>query len=389
MIQFKAFKALAQIVNGIRFPQSTKNPFLIVYFGENSSLVDDYSKLNMLQVDAKKVIIPKTTIPHSFMSPELKKTYKAHGLLASSSTQAIPQGQNLIYDLSPFLQILDDSYKLKNYRQRGGFLLKNLVDKIFSSFPNNYQKVLLYSIDATKGMNKYIDRKIFPFVMELKKNNLYYDHLILNTLNNSSSRFRLLIKDRNIKFNRVNLYLKNIKIIDGEEEIEGKVVSASNSIIKKIANEIDPKNKSKFRQSIQKFLEKNPKVLEKAHNNEIDDNGAKDIAIASALYRATGDMIKARQTAINIPDAKKSVGLKVVDKKFVDELLEPQKTESTSEDIVIQLSNVSKAVDNKSPEHIFEKRKIDFETNLKKDIVNSFNGKCHVTSVVSKKRSCK
>jgi DNA-directed RNA polymerase beta subunit len=372
MIQFKAFKPFTQLVNGIRFPQSNKNPFLIVYLSENSSLVDDYSKMNMLRVDAKKVIVPKTTVPFSFISPELKKTYKAHGLLATSSNQAIPQGQNILYDLSPFLQVLDDSYKLKNYRQRGGFLLKNLVDKIFSSFPNNYQKVFLYSVDATQGMNKYIDRKIFPFVLELKKNKLYYDHLILNTMSGSNSRYRLLIKDRDIKFNRVNLFLKNIKIIDSEEEVEGKVVSASNTVIKKIEAEIDPKNKSKFKQSIQKFLEKNPKTLEKAHNNEIGDNDAKDIAIASALYRSTGDMIKARQTAVSIPDAKKSTGLKVIDKKYVDELLEPQKTESTTEDIVIQMSNVSKAVGQKSPEHIFEKRKIDFETNLKKDIVNSF-----------------
>jgi len=372
MIQFKALKPYTHLVNGIRFPQSNKNPFVIVYFSENSSLLDDYSKMNMMRIDAKKVIIPKTKIPFTFISSNLKKAYKNHGLVATSSTQAIPPGQNLLYDISLFLKTMDDSYKLKNYRQRGGFLLKNLVDKIFSSFPSNYQKVFMYSIDATKDITKYIDRKIFPFVLEMKKNNLYYDHLILNTIGNSSSRYRLLIKDRDLKFNRVNLLLKHIKIIDNEEEIENKVKIASDNIIKKISPEIDPSNKLKFKQAVQKFLEKNPKTLEKTHNNEISNNDAKEIAIASALYRSTGDMVKARVTAKNIPNSKKSIGLKVVDKKYVDKLLEPKKTESTSKNIMIQLSNVSKAVDNKSPEHIFEKRKIDFETNLKKDIVNSF-----------------
>jgi DNA-directed RNA polymerase beta subunit len=372
MIQFKALKPFTHVVNGIRFPQIQKNPFLIVYFSENSTFVDDYSKLNLLRVDAKKVIIPKTKIPFSSMTPEIKNTYKAHGLVASSSIQAIPQGQNLIYDLSPFLQSMEESYKMKNYRARGGFLLKNIVDKIFSSFPNSYEKVFIYSVDATKNVPKYIDRKMFPFILEIKKNNLYYDHLIMNTISDSSSRYRLLIKNRDVKFNKVNLYLKNIKVIDGEEEVDGKVETASNIIIKKIEGDIDPSNKSKFKQSIQKFFEKNPKSLDKTHNNELTNNDAKDIAIASALYRSTGDMIKARQTAVSIPDSKKTMGLKVIDKKYVDELLEPKKTESTSEDIVIQLSNVAKAVGNKSPEHIFEKRKIDFETNLKKDIVNSF-----------------
>ena len=76
MIQFKALKPFTHLVNGIRFPQSNKNPCLIVYLSENSNLVDDYSKMNMMRVDAKKVIIPKTKIPFSFISPELKKTYK-------------------------------------------------------------------------------------------------------------------------------------------------------------------------------------------------------------------------------------------------------------------------------------------------------------------------
>jgi len=372
MIQFKAMKPFTHLVNGVRFPQDTKTPFVIVYFSENSSLANDYQKLNLKRVDVKKVIIPKTKIPYSFFSPELKKIFKAHGLVASSSTHAIPQGQNLIYDISQFLEVMKTSYRLKNYRARGGFLLKNLIDKIFSSFPNNYQKVLLYSVDTTKHLNKYIDRKIFPFIMELKKNNLYYDHLILNTISETSSRYRLLIKNRDLKFNRVNLFLKNIKVLDTEEETDNKINVVSNDIINKVSKEIEPKNKPKIKHAIKKFLEKSPKTLDKAHDKEITKNDAKNIAIASTLYRATGDMVKARRTAMNIPNARKSMAMKVIDKRYADDLLKPKKTESTSENIVIQNANVAKAVGNKSPEHIFEKRQIDFETNLKKDIVNSF-----------------
>ena len=91
MIQFKTLKLYTHLVNGVRFPQNKNNPFVIVYFSENSNFVDDYPKLNILRVDAKKVIIPKTQIPFSFITPELKLTYKEHGLLALSSTQATPQ----------------------------------------------------------------------------------------------------------------------------------------------------------------------------------------------------------------------------------------------------------------------------------------------------------
>ncbi len=144
MIQFKALKLYSHLVPGIRFPQNKKNPFIIVYFSENSTLLNDYPNLNIIRPDVRKVIIPKTTIPFSYITPEVKTSYKTHGLQAFGSNVAIPKGQNLFYDISLFLETLETAYKSKNYRQRSGLILKNLIDKIFSSFPSNYEKVLMY-----------------------------------------------------------------------------------------------------------------------------------------------------------------------------------------------------------------------------------------------------
>jgi DNA-directed RNA polymerase beta subunit len=44
----------------------------------------------------------------------------------------------------------------------------------------------------------------------------------------------------------------------------------------------------------------------------------------------------------------------------------------SSESVVTQSQNIPKRVGNKTPEHVFEKRKIDFETNLRKDMTNAF-----------------
>lgn len=372
MIEFSKLRQYTHLVDSIRFPQNKDKPFVIIYFSENSNFLNDYPKLNLRRIDAKTVIIPKTKIPFSILGNETRALYKSMGLRAYSSVQPIPKSENIIYDISAFLETLDNSYQTKNYRQRSGFIIKNLISKIFSSFPNTYEKVLLYSVDTTKDLNPFIDRKVFPFVMELKNNNIYYDHFLFNIVGDSSSRYRLLIKNRQFMFNRILQYLRNVKTIDTEEEQQDKVDNASTEIIKRISNDIEPTNKPKYKEAIQQFLTKNTKALEKTHDNEITDDDAKDIATASVLYRSTGDIVKARRTAISIPSARKSLALKVIDKRYVDELLEPQKTTTTSEDLVIQLSNVANAVDNKSPEHIFEKRKIDFETNLKKDITNSF-----------------
>jgi DNA-directed RNA polymerase beta subunit len=76
--------------------------------------------------------------------------------------------------------------------------------------------------------------------------------------------------------------------------------------------------------------------------------------------------------AKSIPDKKKKLALKAIDKNFAGELLKPQKTVSQSTDPRVQVYNAANMVDNKSPEHIFQKRQLDFEINLKKDLIASF-----------------
>lgn len=372
MIQFKSIRQYTHLVDGIRFPQNRKEPFLLIYFSENSSFIDDYEKLNLKRIDVRYVIVPRTKIPISYLTPDIKNLYKSHSLLALSSNQKVPKGQNLVYDLSGFLNTIDISYKVTNYRQRAGFLIKNMLLKVLSSFPPNYQKVLLYSVDATKETKSLIDRKIFPLLLDLKKEEINYDHLIMNIINESSSNYRLLIKDKDFKFTRVKQFLKNIKLIDTEEEEHKKISLATSSIMRRIDGDVSPSNRSKIFAAIYDFFTKNKKEMDKVTYDLVDDNDAREIATASILYRTSGDIEKASRTAKSIPKAKKLLSLKVVDRQYADELLKPQKTETTSGDVVIQLSNAPKMVDNKSPEHLFEKRKIDFETNIKKDMANSF-----------------
>lgn len=372
MIQFKSLKQYTQIVTGIRFSQDRNEPFVLVYFSENSNFVEDYPKLNLRRIDAKKVVVPVTKVPISRMTPELKKLYKTLGLYAYSSNQKVPEKENLIYDLSNYLATIESTYHIKTYRQRAGFLLKNMLLKVFNSFPQNYQKVLLYSVDTTKEMRPFIDRRIFPILTQIKNGDFQFDHMILNYVTESSSRYRLLVKDRQSNFNRVKQLLKSVKLIDTEKEEKEKINNALKTIMQQVETEITPENKIKVRASIINYLKKDPEALEKASMDMVDDKEAAEIATASILYRATGDFIKAKRTAKDIPAAKKRVGLKAVNSRYADELLKPHKTETSSEDVLIQESNLPKVVDNKSPEHIFEKRKIDFETNLKKDIANSF-----------------
>ena len=52
--------------------------------------------------------------------------------------------------------------------------------------------------------------------------------------------------------------------------------------------------------------------------------------------------------------------------------MQPQKTVNLSTDPRVQVYSPEKMVGDKSPEHVYEKRQIDFHTNLRKDLTNSF-----------------
>ena len=63
MIQFKILRQYTHIVDGIRFPQNPKKPVLVIYFSENSTLLDDYPKMNLKRADFRMVAVPTTKIP--------------------------------------------------------------------------------------------------------------------------------------------------------------------------------------------------------------------------------------------------------------------------------------------------------------------------------------
>jgi len=372
MIQFDKLRPYTHVVDGVRFKPDPKEPFLIVFFSENSELTDGYKALNIRRTDARHVVVPFTKIPRSRLDQEDRALYKASGLQAYLSTQKVPEGKNIIYDLSAFLKAIDTSFKPSHYRQRAGFLIRNMLQKVFSSYPNNFKKVLIYSVDSNKEINTFINRKIFTILLQMKEEQLYFDHMLLNVKTEETSAYRLLVKDRTFHFGRVKQMIKNIKISTTEEEKQEEIDKAANMVMKKISGDISPKNTSKVASAVKTYLAKDEETLQKISSGDFDSNDGKEIATASILHKTSGNINRAKLGAKSVKADKKSAVLKKVDKRFADELLERKKPKTASEDIIVQSSNIEKAVDNKSPEHLFEKRQVDFEKNLKTDMTNSF-----------------
>ena len=174
MIPYKSLVQYTRVVDGAMFPQNLNEPFLFVYFSENSYFVQDYERLKLRRVDFRHAVIPVTKIPVTRLTPEIRNAYKQIGMLSYGSNMKFPDNKNLVIDTSVFTNNVDIVYKPNTYRQRAGYLIQNLLTKVFQMFPDNYRKILVYSVDTTKPANDFINKKIFPMVKQLKANGYYY-----------------------------------------------------------------------------------------------------------------------------------------------------------------------------------------------------------------------
>jgi DNA-directed RNA polymerase beta subunit len=371
-LRFDQIPQYTRVLKKVLFQQNPKNPYLLVYFSENSLLIEDLPKLNLRRMDIRHVVVPKTKIPITLLTGPLRKIYKSIGLLPYSTVTVYPKDKNLFFDLSLYERKVDEIYKPTTYRQRAGFLLKNVLYRTFESFTGNYQKILVYSIDITKQINSFPNRKIFPILKDLKDEGINFDHMLLVLLDEGSARYRLLIKNKDYQFQRIFTLLRSIKMISTEEEEQEEIDKASTEVMNKISKNVDPKDQGKIKSAIKRFLTRDKNALEKLTTGKPSDEDKTRVAVASVLYNTSGEINKAKRIANSVTPPKLDLAIRAVTKQFADNLLETKNATSLTDSVYLQQSDIPKMVDNKSPEHLFEKRKIDFETNLKNDMTNAF-----------------
>jgi DNA-directed RNA polymerase beta subunit len=371
MIPFKNLRQYTHVTRSIRFPQNISEPFVLIYFSENSTLIDDYPKLNLRPVDFRIAVVPQTTMPRTLLTSDMKKIYKAYNLIAYSSRQRVPPGKNVIFDVSQYINEVDQRFKPTTYRQRAGFLIKDVIKRAAAFFPDNYQKILLYSVDATKDFNAFPNRKVFPIVQELKSEDLYYDHLLFSIINEEGARYRLLVKDRDYKFSRVLQILRSVKSISIEEEQEEEERKLAKKVMNVVGDQID-QNKEVVASAIGDFINQDPELMAAIRSGKAKKGDIRRAAAGAILFKVSGDYARAKRISTNIPPNKAAAALKAVSQSFADDLLKPEKAVSLSTDPRIKTYQPDKMNDGLSPNHIFQKRQIDFEKNLINDLRNSF-----------------
>ena len=369
MIKFQNITQYTRLVKGVRLEQKKEKPYAIIYFPENSSFALDYNKLGILQRDARIVVLPTSKRPFIRLTTEAREIYKSLGLRPFQSSMNFPKNQNIIVDFSLFTNSLQSVLNIRNFRSRGGILIQNMLGNIVS-FLNNYETILYYTVTAENPLVKFQDRKIFPLIRDFKTQSVIYDHLMMGYIRSGETTNRILIKNREFIFTRTLQYLRNIKTVNTEDEIDKESSSAKSSIMKDIAPQTT--DDKQVASAVTSLMKNDEDTREKVVANKVSKNDKDRIAIKSILYKISGDMNKAKEISDSVPKKDLESILKSVNKAYADQILiqDVQKSTSTSE--IMGVSNINEIVENKNPSHIFAKRKIDFETNLKKDLSNAF-----------------
>ena len=375
MITFDRMRLYTQAANSINFGRDPDSPHMLLYFSENSTLIDDFPYLNIRRMDFRNVVVPLTRIPKTKLTSDVKASYKATGLKAYSSNQPPPKGQNFIFDISNFLQQLDKIYGPPNYRQRAGFLIKNLILRSFTLYPGHYNKTLLYSINTNNEFLDLRNRKIFPIIEQIKEEQFYFENMLLGLINEDVSSYRLLMKDKEHDFKKIYNYIKMVKPRRAKDK-KAEEESTTEEIFKKIEPTLTKKNisikKSRISSALKRYFDFDQDAYKKILDGELDEKQAKDLVIKSILFNVSGDLQRSNKIANSIPDDKKDKAIKSLEENYVDEILPPGKAEQFSTNVINNLMDITGAVDNVSPDQLFNKRQIDFNRNLIRDISSSF-----------------
>jgi len=381
MINYKNARPYV-IYDGFIFQKNPKRPTTLVYFSENSTFFEDYPFLSFRRIDFKHVKIPSSRIPRTILTGQDRKRYKdEYGLIAVKEDQPVPRGLNHIYDCTNFIKQVDKKYKPKTYRQRFGNILRQMLNRGFK-YSSSDHKILYYSVRIDKDFNEsFIKRKIMALEEQLRKNEFVFDDMVLALVTPNGVHQRILIKEREYTYTRIKKYLKNINQLEEDLKNQEIVKNVSNEIIKHSDYKFDDNHKEAIKDAVNQLITVRPSVIdeysmgdskEQIQPKQKSDKSNEIIAIA-IMAASNGDVDHSHRLVQNALETKTSKEvLDLVDKNLSKDLLVYEKPVVDNDSIALGNVDLAKATGNRSPEHILNKRKKDFQENLIIDVKNAF-----------------
>jgi len=196
----------------------------IVYFPENTTFQESYSKLNIRRAFVRKVTVADSKIPRLIANAKILMPYRELKLLPVTDIK--DKDNNTFIDTSIFMELLDQKFEKESYRRPiVSTKIMNYLQSCKDKSPSNRKKVFMYHIDYDKMFSDKLEfRRIFPVLLDLKKTKeISFDYFMIAITSMGTTVYTLMKnEDNSLPFMRIFALIKIIKSRNEKELSEMK-----------------------------------------------------------------------------------------------------------------------------------------------------------------------
>lgn len=363
---------------------TNKKNICFFYIGDNVSFLDSYNSFNINKKAIRYLYIPTILKPvKAWMDPALRKRILKYGLRPVKGllgNYSDLEEKNFFFDTSLYFNALDNRYKITRYNTEKIISFYSNFLKSLEGIPSEkYEKTIIYSFNLDKPINEsMVLKRFYPLYYMLlqwekdKANTIPFDKIILFLYNTEGCRFIKIfdIFSNNNNVSRIKSIITRIKTTEKKRDIDGKNILASNMAEEeaKLSDNISTKLSNKIKSAVWNYLKTDNSIKAK----DLNSKNINSIARTSVLYHAIGDPVRAKVISKHLDSLPPEKQKEIVN-KFATHILPKDPSVSVARDSIVKMSRPEQLIDYQWPQHIFKKRKIDFNENLKKDIFDAFS----------------
>ena len=423
MIRLDKLKIFPYKTSEIFWPGATssESPVNFVFFPENSNFNQAYRKIKIPRRFCKYGTVMQSAVPRLIYTRDLVSQYLLFKLIPIRNLN--PSIKNIFIDTTPYLTKVDERFQKASFRRP---IVLNKIQDYLNQVNTDERyvgrtNVLLYYVDITKPLGSgAMNKRGWTIIDMFKRGEFYnYQYIMLCVWTGIRTLYYMLRGNgTEISWTRVFNIINQLKTKVDSKQIETATEELCNDILvttdinrivdqeydvvergKEIpANKIaDPRNSIqvktdkapneivgpdellanseediKTKKVVKRYLDTRPKLTSMLKSQPITPFTARKVMLASILSRNfRNDELMSK----SIKKIQPENYLNAVDKlkrDIVPNLLKHDSYENESRGLVYNNANINAINDHKNPSAILNKRKVDFQKSLTRDLINSF-----------------
>ena len=400
---------------------STESPVNFVFFPENSNFNQAYRRMRIPRRFCRYGTVLQSNVPRLMYTRDLVSHYLLFKLIPIRNVN--PSVKNLFIDTTAYLTKIDGRFNKASYRRP--IVLNKIQDYLNSvnTIPNlaGRTNILIYYVDTTQPLGEgAMFKRGWTIVDMFKRNEFYNFQYIMFCIWNGKRILYYMVKGNGMSlswtrvFNIVNtlkMKVDSTDIEDSTDEVCDDIIVTTdvNRIVDQeyeaIVNrkylpkdkQADPENSIQVdtektpsdivsidrlkptsvtdlatKKVMKRYLQTRPTLTNFLKSQPVTPFTARKVMLASILSRNfRNDELMAKAVRKIQPENYLNAVNKLKN-DIVPNLLKHDDYENEARQLVYNGADINSINDHKNPSAILNKRKVDFQKSLKRDLINSF-----------------